>query len=456
MNNQIDEFKNARFLSVSALNRYLSYKFDIDVHLQNVYLEGEISNFKVSGKHFYFSIKDEFSEISAMMFYPATKMINFDLSDGMLIRVVGKIGVYEKRGTYSIICKRIEKAGIGLLYQEFLDLKEKLNAEGLFDSKYKKTLPDYPKKIAVITSPTGEAINDIVSTINKRYPFVEIVLYSALVQGNDAPQDLIRALKEAYLDESIDCLIIGRGGGSFEDLSCFNDEELARTLFAAPFPTISAVGHEGDFSICDFVASLRAPTPTGAAMLVCKDKREILDNIYIIEQRLKSAYRSYLEKLSINFKNITNSYAFSKFFNILKNYETQYITLYDKLKSLSPSVMLEQKIDKIQEIKNYLNLFLKHIINQNEQKFNILSNNLQNGYLNKLKNIEDNIIVGIDKLILLNPLNLMKKGYSITYQNDNVVSSIKNINLNEPLKIKMLDGEINTNIINIKEDKNGK
>mgnify|MGYP003311879258 CR=1 FL=1 len=180
-----DEFKNARFLSVSALNRYLSYKFDMDIHLQNVYLEGEISNFKVSGKNVYFSIKDEFSEITAMMFYPTTKTINFDVTDGMLVQVIGKVGVYEKRGTYSIICKKMIKAGIGALYQDFLDLKEKLQKEGLFDQKYKKALPEFPKKIAVITSPTGEAINDIVSTINKRYPLVEILLYPALVQGED-------------------------------------------------------------------------------------------------------------------------------------------------------------------------------------------------------------------------------------------------------------------------------
>ena len=456
MNNQSDEFKNARFLSVSALNRYLAYKFDIDVHLQNVYLEGEISNFKVSGKHFYFSIKDEFSEISAMMFYPSTKLINFDISDGMQVKVVGKVGVYEKRGTYSIICKKIEKSGIGALYQEFLDLKEKLNAEGLFDAKYKKTIPEFPKKIAVVTSPTGEAINDIVSTINKRYPLVEVVLYPALVQGNDAPKDLIRALNSAYQDETIDCLIIGRGGGSFEDLACFNDEELARTLFSAPFPTISAVGHEGDFSICDFVASLRAPTPTGAAMLACKDKKDIIENINIFEQRLRSAYRSYLEKVNIQYNNIANSYVLTKFNNIINNYESQYFNLFEKLRSFSPKTIIEHKIDKVEQTKDYLNLYLNHIINQSNQKYDFLTNNLQINFINKIKNIEDKINVNIDKLILLNPLNLMKKGYSIAYQNNNVISSVKDININQTIKIKMSDGEITTNIIEIKEEENGK
>jgi len=456
MNNQSDEFKNARFLSVSALNRYLAYKFDIDVHLQNVYLEGEISNFKVSGKHFYFSIKDEFSEISAMMFYPSTKLINFDISDGMQVKVVGKVGVYEKRGTYSIICKKIEKSGIGALYQEFLDLKEKLNAEGLFDAKYKKTIPEFPKKIAVVTSPTGEAINDIISTINKRYPLVEVVLYPALVQGNDAPKDLIRALNSAYQDETIDCLIIGRGGGSFEDLACFNDEELARTLFSAPFPTISAVGHEGDFSICDFVASLRAPTPTGAAMLACKDKKDIIETINIFEQRLRSAYRSYLEKVNIQYNNIANSYALTKFNNIINNYESQYFNLFEKLRSFSPKTIIEHKIDKVEQTKDYLNLYLNHIINQSNQKYDFLTNNLQINFINKIKNIEDKINVNIDKLILLNPLNLMKKGYSIVYQNNNVISSVKDININQTIKIKMSDGEITTNIIEIKEEENGK
>lgn len=456
MNNQSDEFKNARFLSVSALNRYLAYKFDIDVHLQNVYLEGEISNFKVSGKHFYFSIKDEFSEISAMMFYPSTKLINFDISDGMQVKVVGKVGVYEKRGTYSIICKKIEKSGIGALYQEFLDLKEKLNAEGLFDAKYKKTIPEFPKKIAVVTSPTGEAINDIISTINKRYPLVEVVLYPALVQGNDAPKDLIRALNSAYQDETIDCLIIGRGGGSFEDLACFNDEELARTLFSAPFPTISAVGHEGDFSICDFVASLRAPTPTGAAMIACKDKKDIIENINIFEQRLRSAYRSYLEKVNIQYQNIANSYVLTKFNNIINNYESQYFNLFEKLRSFSPKTIIEHKIDKVEQTKDYLNLYLNHIINQSNQKYDILTNNLQINFINKIKNIEDKINVNIDKLILLNPLNLMKKGYSIAYQNNNVISSVKDININQTIKIKMSDGEITTNIIEIKEEENGK
>mgnify|MGYP003821828257 CR=1 FL=1 len=240
------KFKEARFLNVSALNRYLNNKFEMDEHLQEVYLQGEISNFKKSGKHYYFSIKDEFSEISAMMFYPDNYNLDFKPQDGTLVQVMGKVQIYVKKGTYAIVVKKMVEQGIGLLYQQFLDLKAKLSQEGLFDVSIKLPLPEYPKNVAIITAPTGDAIYDIISTFNRRLPFAKLTIYPALVQGVDAPFDLMRALKEVYQQNTHDVLIIGRGGGSFEDLSCFNDERLARLLFASPIPTVSAIGHESD------------------------------------------------------------------------------------------------------------------------------------------------------------------------------------------------------------------
>ena len=191
-------------------------------------------------------------------------------------------------------------------------------------------------------------------------------------------------------------------------------------------------------------------------MVVCKDKKDIIENINIYEQRLRSAYRSYLEKINIQYNNIANSYVLAKFNNIINNYENQYMTLLEKLKSVSPKTMLEQKIEKIDQIKDYLNLFINHIINKSQQTYDLLSNNLQINLLNNIKVIEDKINNNIDKLILLNPLNLMKKGYSITYQNNNVISSVRNVDVNKPLKIKMFDGEITTKIMEIEEEKNGK
>ena len=450
--NNIDELKQAKFLSVSALNRYLSYKFDIDVHLQTVYLEGEISNFKISGKHMYFSLKDEYSEITAMMFYPNNTKLDFDVKDGMVVQLVGKVGVYEKKGTYSIIVNKMIQAGIGLLYQNFINLKAKLQEEGLFDTRFKKKIPEYPKTIGVITSATGEAINDILSTLNKRMPTVKVVLYPALVQGEDAPKDLIRALRESYLNEDLDCIIIGRGGGSFEDLSCFNDEDLARCLFQSPIPTISAVGHEGDFTICDFVASLRAPTPTGAAMLAVKNKNEVTENINVIEQRLISSIRVYLNKLESNLDHCINSYGLSQFDQLIENFSIKTDVLISKINQFSPIHILDKKYEIIENdfVKNkvYFLRYLDNLTNNYNKNFD----KLISSFMLKLNKEEVLLDVIYQKMVLLNPLNIMKKGYSITYQDNIIVSSVKKVDTNNTIKIKYIDGELEAKILKIKED----
>ena len=451
MNNN-NELKQAKFLSVSALNRYLSYKFDMDVHLQTVYLEGEISNFKISGKHMYFSIKDEYSEISAMMFYPNNSRLDFEVKDGMVVQLVGKVGVYEKRGTYSIVVNKMIQAGIGLLYQNFIDLKDKLQNEGLFDQRFKKKIPEFPNTIGVITSATGEAINDILSTLKKRMPLVKIVLYPAQVQGSDAPKDLIRALKLAYLNNEIDCLIIGRGGGSFEDLSCFNDEELARCLFQAPFPTISAVGHEGDYTICDFVASLRAPTPTGAAMLAVKNQEDIIENVNILKQRLISSTRVYFSKIEKNLNYYQNSYGIAQFDQIIANLANKSNVLIEKLKQHSPIHLLEKKNEQLQNNLNYMKLYFSRYLENLNNSYHKDIECLSVSYQENLEKYDLKLEQYCQKMILLNPLNLMKKGYSIVYQDENVISSVKKIDKNKNIKIKLFDGEIDTKIINVKEE----
>lgn len=450
MNNE--ELKQARFLSVSALNRYISYKFDVDAHLQTVYLEGEISNFKRSGRNFYFSIKDEFSEISGMMFYPNTMSLDFEPVDGTIVQMVGKINVYEKRGTYSIIVKKMIQAGIGLLYQQFLDLKDKLQKEGLFDTKYKKPLPEYPENIAVITSPTGEAINDITSTIRKRYPLANILLYPSLVQGDDAPLDLIRNLRLAYQNDKIDCLIIGRGGGSFEDLACFNDETLARVLFEAPFPTISAVGHEGDYTICDFVASHRAPTPTGAAMLATKDKNEIFETISIFSQRLTSGIRTYFKNIETRYENLKMSYGLDKFDQLLNVKENQYNILNEKFKQFSPDKIIErQEKELVYNIKQ-LNTNFERIVYGLEDKNNLNFNSLNNNIDRYLDKIKTKYQLYNNKLVLLNPLNIMEKGYSVVYKGSDVVSSIDNINIDDEINVKFIDGTVKAKVLNKNEE----
>ncbi len=456
---------NTRFVTVSDINKYISFKFDEDINLQEVYIQAEISNFKYSGRHCYFSLKDDTSELSAMFFYPYNTTLNFKPVDGMSVQVVGKIQVYQRKGTYAIVVKKMVETGIGLLYQQFIDLKDKLAKEGLFDESKKLPLPEYPEKIAVITAPTGEAIRDIISTFNRRFPLVKIKLYPALVQGIDAPKDLIRALKKVYEDHDADVIIIGRGGGSFEDLSCFNDENLARTLFASPIPTVSAVGHEGDYTICDFVASHRAPTPTGAAMLLSKDKKDVIQLLVANSKRLSSAIQNILVTSFNNWKTSAYSYVLSNFDKIIDSKKKELDYLLEKLKNYSPKMITKNMENALNECNLKLTNAIDKIYDANLAKYNGFSSRFRPALLlekidyydeqtarNKItieKMIKTNInnlgvsLNGLlDKLVILNPFNLMDKGYSIVYKDNVIINSIKKLQKDDNIKIKMSDGTI--------------
>lgn len=470
----LENFRNAKFLSVSALNRYINYKFDSDIHLQEVYLRGEISNFKVSGRHAYFSLKDEYSVISAMIFNYQLLGIDFEMQDGIIVQVLGTIKVYEKRGSYSIVINHIERDGIGRLYQEFLELKEKLQKEGLFDIAHKLPLPEYPLEVAVVTAATGDAIHDIISTFNRRLPLAKITLYPALVQGLDAPKDLVRALKEVYEDNFADVIIIGRGGGSYEDLSCFNDELLARTLFASPIPTVSAIGHEADYTICDFIASFRAPTPTGAAMVLTKERKDVLDNINMFEGRLNNSIKNIITNNIKNYNQLAESYGLSNYLAVFKTYEDKYLYANKELEKYSPENILKNHILDVQNLSkrleqayynkvinlesNYnrindklrseiiLDSISKNLkdINQKEEKINYLLNN-------KLEKVSIELDNLISKAIILNPLNLMSKGYAVAYQDGKVIDTVDKLEIDLPLDIRLKDGKVTTRIENIQK-----
>lgn len=459
MNNEI------KFLSITAINKYLAYKFELDANLQEVYLQGEISNFKYSGKHCYFSLKDSNSEISAMFFYPNNLGLSFKPVDGMSVQVVGKIQVYQKKGTYAIIVQKMAQAGIGLLYQEFLDLKEKLQKEGLFDESKKLKLPEFPEKVAVITAPTGEAIQDIVSTFNRRFPLTKIVLYPALVQGKDAPNDLIRALNLVYRDNDADAIIIGRGGGSFEDLSCFNDERLARLLFASTIPTISAVGHEGDYTICDFVASFRAPTPTGAAMKLTKDKNDVIDLLIGYSRSLRSSIMMKLKNCFDNWQHLEKSYGLNDFEKVISSKTNQYEKLSMRLLQQSPEKIVERLEKSLENLTIRLDNSLKNLLNTVKHQYEKVAIRLIPELINKqidskLKDVEistnqlthfyktcvDKFVVDFqrttDKLVILNPFNIMDKGYSMVYKDDVIISSVNDLNIDDQIDVRFNDGKV--------------
>jgi exodeoxyribonuclease VII large subunit len=295
---------NSKYLTVSALTKYLKYKFDSDENLRVVFLRGEISNFKShSTGHYYFSLKDETSKINAIMFSMNAKKLPFTPTEGMKVLVSGRVSIYESTGNYQIYVDEMLEDGVGNLYIAFEQLKEKLSKEGLFDPKYKKKIPSIPRKIGIVTAPTGAAVKDILSTIKRRFPICETYLFPSLVQGENAASDIVKRIEQANTYD-LDVLIVGRGGGSIEDLWSFNEEIVARAIFASHIPIVSAVGHEIDWTIADYVADLRAPTPTGAAELVDPNIMDLNKHLHQMSIRVNEAIinkinvsRLYLDSL---------------------------------------------------------------------------------------------------------------------------------------------------------------
>ena len=443
-----------KYISVSALNRYLNYKFENDSNLKIIYLKAEISNLRLSKGILYFVLKDNESEISGLMFQSNLSQLKFKPVDGMTVLVTGKIGIYLKRGTYSITVYSMEEAGLGDAYLRFLQLKEKLDKEGLFDQKYKLPIPKMSEKIGVITSATGDALHDIVSTIEQRFPIAEIYLYPALVQGEQAPKSLIKALKKANEGRLVDLIIIGRGGGTIEDLSCFNDEELAREIFHSKIPTISAVGHEADYTICDFVASLRAPTPTGAAVLATREKNDIIREISNNARQVTSLAKQSMINSFSRYQEIANRHEFKNFSKMLDTKIDNLKVLNNHLNLVSPLKVIEKNISTTQDLKLRLKLInIEKRINDYATKINQLSENMGKGLNLQIANNHKSVNNIIDKLILLNPLNVMQKGYTLTYQDNKIVTSISNLNNNESISVKWVDGEIKAKILEISKNK---
>ncbi len=386
-----------KYLTVSAITKYLKYKFDTDDNLKNVFIKGEISNFKkhTSG-HLYFSIKDEKSKINAIMFSNNAKNLTFDPIDGTKVLIVGRISIYEATGNYQIYVDEMQEDGIGNLYLAFEKLKEKLANEGLFSEEYKKPIPKYPNKIGIVTAKTGAAIKDIISTIKRRYPLVEIILFPSLVQGENAANDISNKIKQAN-NYDLDVLIVGRGGGSIEDLWPFNEEIVARTIFESKIPIISAVGHEIDFTISDFVADLRAPTPTAAAELAVPNLPNIMNTVDQLNIRLKEAIFKKINYNKLYLETIKNSY-------ILKN----------------PLIMFANK----------------------KQQLDYLSEKLTNNINNKLDRQKLRLANLIDKLQLVNPLDILKKGYTLVYKNNEVITEFNKIKKDDVIIIKSFKHEL--------------
>lgn len=386
-----------KYISITRLNNYIKSMFENNPHLQKVYLKGEISNFKNHTRgHLYFTLKDEEARISAVMFAGSTRTLSFKPEDGMNVLVEGRISCYPAQGSYQIYVDKMELDGIGNLYIEYEKLKKKLASEGLFDTRYKKEIPKYPKKIGIITASTGAAIKDILSTIKRRYPICETILFPCLVQGKSAAPDIVRQLKVADT-YNLDVIICGRGGGSIEDLWAFNEEIVARTIFESHTPIISAVGHEIDFTIADYVADLRAPTPTGAAEMAVPTLSDIDYKIKQFSLRSKESIQNLVNLKKHKLDAIKDSF-------ILKN----------------PLAMYEIKEQKLDNYIDNLNKFIKNLLVNKNHQLQLKANTLK----------------------LLNPLNILDKGYSLVTKEEKTIKDATFLNKNDTIHIRFHKGNV--------------
>ena len=421
---------NNNYITISELNRYLKTKFENDTNLRMVYLKGEISNFKAHTRgHYYFTLKDETSRLNAVMFSYHTGNLKFMPCDGMKVLVVGRISVYEQTGSYQIYVENMAEDGIGNLYVAFEKLKKDLAKEGLFNPEHKKRIPRMPKKIGIVTASTGAAIRDILTTIKRRYPICETILFPALVQGNDAAADIVKKIELANTYD-IDTLIVGRGGGSLEDLWPFNEEIVARAIYNSKVPVISAVGHEIDFTIADFVADLRAPTPTAAAELAVPDTSTILNYLETAKGRSYQAINNTINNYQTRINNVANSY-------ILKKPTAMYEILEQKLDNL---------IDK-------LNKEINIVIDNNKVRLFKSSNSYILTNPSMLYKFKEQVLLGLtEKLEVLNPISTLNRGYGIVKKDNVVVSSITNVKDNDDIVINLKDGNIYSKVVKVSEN----
>ncbi len=393
--------------SVSDLNREI--RACLEPRFTAVWVEAEISNLKLhTSGHIYLTLKDDKSQLSAVFFSRYNQGLKFRLKDGLKVLVFGKISVYEPRGSYQIYIEKIQPKGMGELQLAFLQLKEKLQKEGLFDSEHKKPIPAFPKIIGVVTSPTGAAIQDILNIVNRRFQGVHLILNPVKVQGEGAAEEIARAIRQFQTIPNVDVLIVGRGGGSLEDLWAFNEEAVARAIYDSEIPVISAVGHEIDWTIADFVADLRAPTPSAAAELVTQNQAELLRKLGDDADRIRNAMAGFLRQHQERLETLAESYAFRE-----------------------PRRLIDQLAERVDDQARQMQSFFRHLIEQKEQHWRHQAGRLH----------------------ALSPLAVLDRGYSIAFDTQGkVLKKITQLKKGDRLETRLKDGKVYSEITELKAD----
>jgi exodeoxyribonuclease VII large subunit len=443
-----------KYLSVTALTKYLKRKFDVDPYLERVFLTGEISNFRLRPNHQYFSLKDDGAKISAVMFKGAFDKLAFRPEEGMKVMAVGRISLYEASGNYQIYVEHMEPDGVGALYQAYEQLKAKLDKEGLFQAP-KKILPKYPKRIAVLTSPSGAVIRDIITTTRRRYPIAQIVLFTTVVQGAKAADDVVKNIGRVEAMENFDTMIIGRGGGSIEDLWPFNEERVARAIFEAKTPIISSVGHETDTTIADLVADVRAATPTAAAELAVPVLTEELLRIEERQARLIQAYANQMQRKDERFQRVQNSYIFRQPERLYEAQSLKLDQLQQRLMQQMQTLIYEKERTANQTIHRLAQVVPTARVRESKQQVNYLSERLDKQMQLIFEQKQRQFQQTLQSLDLLSPLKIMGRGYSYTTK-ETVVKSVQELAVGDVLDVHYQDGQAKVEVLEIKEEKHDK
>ncbi|BAW84705.1 exodeoxyribonuclease VII large subunit [Streptococcus pneumoniae] len=440
-----------KYLSVTTLTKYLKMKFDKDPYLERVYLTGQVSNFRKRPTHQYFSLKDDHAVIQATIWSGIYQKLGFDLEEGMKINVIGRVQVYEPSGSYSIIIEKVEPDGVGALAIQFEQLKKKLTEEGLFQERFKQALPQFSKRIGVVTSRSGAVIRDIITTVSRRFPGVDILLYPTKVQGEGAAEEIARNIARANQRDDLDLLIIGRGGGSIEDLWAFNEEIVVRAIFESRLPVISSVGHETDVTLADFVADRRAATPTAAAELATPvTKLDVLAHLQNQEKRIATAVRNVLSKKQETLKKCSQSVIFRQ-----------------------PERLYDGYLQRLDQLQLRLKQSLRTRISDNKQLVQARTHQLVQlspvtkiqryqdrlGQLNKLLGSQMALVYDAkvaeakrlsEALLMLDTSRIVARGYAIVKKEESVVDSVESLKKKDQVTLLMRDGQVELEVKDVK------
>ena len=442
-----------KYLSVTTLTKYLKMKFDKDPYLERVYLTGQVSNFRKRPTHQYFSLKDDRAVIQATIWSGIYQKLGFELEEGMKINVVGRVQVYEPSGSYSIIIDKAEPDGVGALAIQFEQLKNKLSQEGLFQDRFKQTIPQFSKRIGVVTSPSGAVIQDIITTVSRRFPGVEIVLYPTKVQGEGAAEEIARNIARANEREDLDVLIIGRGGGSIEDLWAFNEEIVVRFIFESRLPIISSVGHETDVTLADFVADKRAATPTAAAELATPvTKLDLLTYLKNQEKRMATAVQNTLSKKKEALRGLIQSVIFRQPERLYDGYLQRLDQLMLRLKQgLNGELVRNQ-----QKVQAQIHRLVQLSPNVKIQRYQDRIQQLQKLMRSQMAVIYDAKVAEVKRLsealLMLDTSRIVARGYAIVKKEDTVVSSANDLKKNDQVMLMMRDGQVELEVKDVKTE----